>query len=128
MGSGFGRCPTTDFAGDLLALANEADVKGFPLIRILSLWYVVLDDTPITNRRERGDAVNRCTRAGFSAFINELRIKEAVRLMSGDRLKNLTMEGIAREAGFNKRSTFYRAFKKATGFSPMDYLGNSGLV
>ena len=29
-----------DFAGDLLALANEADVKGFPLMRILSLWYV----------------------------------------------------------------------------------------
>jgi len=29
-----------DFVGDLLALANEADVKGFPLISILSLWYV----------------------------------------------------------------------------------------
>jgi len=54
------------------------------------------------NRTYISQAVNRSTRAGFSAFINELRIKEAVRLMSGDSLKNLTMEGIAREAGFNK--------------------------
>jgi len=30
----------TDFAADLLALSAEAVAKGFPLIRIWTLWYV----------------------------------------------------------------------------------------
>ena len=77
------------------------------------------------NRKYLSYAVNRCTGDNFSAFINEFRVKEAVRLMTDkSKMRNLSIEGIALEAGFNDRKTFYRVFKKSTGFSPADYREN----
>ena len=60
-------------------------------------------------------AVNRCTGGNFTSFINEYRVKEAVRLMSNT---HLSIKEIAYKAGFNDRISFYRVFKKLTGFSP----------
>jgi len=74
------------------------------------------------NRKYLSYAINRCTGYNFSTFINEFRVKEAVRIMTDINLShNLSIDGIASEAGFNNRTTLYRAFKKATGFSPSDY-------
>jgi AraC-like DNA-binding protein len=76
------------------------------------------------NRMYLSQAVNRCTGDNFSTFINELRVKEAVRLMSDKNKLNHTIESIALDAGFNERTTFYRVFKKVTGFSPAAFLKN----
>jgi len=76
------------------------------------------------NRTYLSQAVNRCAGNNFSTYINEFRIKEAVRLMSNPKWKNISIEGIALDSGFNDRSTFYRVFKKTTGFSPTDFRNN----
>ena len=74
-----------------------------------------------TNQKYLSQAVNNCTGDNFIAYINEYRIKEAVRLMSDTSKKHLSVERIAIAVGFSDRITFYRAFKKQTGFSPADF-------
>ena len=54
----------------------------------------------------------------FFEFINSWRIKEAMPLVArGD----ATILAIAYEVGFNSRSAFYSAFKRATGQTPTSY-------
>lgn len=55
-----------------------------------------------------------------SDYLNHLRVEYAVRLMHEK--PNLSMDGIGKEAGFNSRSTFYRAFFKEFGMTPAQYL------
>ena len=52
----------------------------------------------------------------FNAFINEYRVKEAIRLFSEH--PEMEMEDVLERSGFNSRTTFYNAFKEATGMSP----------
>ncbi len=78
------------------------------------------------NRNYVSGAINRCTGMNFNNYINEMRVKEAVRLLSRGASRTLSIDGVALEAGFNDRTTFYRAFKKATGLSPTAFLRNRG--
>ncbi|MBX2817177.1 MAG: helix-turn-helix domain-containing protein [Saprospiraceae bacterium] len=55
----------------------------------------------------------------FSALVNEHRIKDACAMIKTD--SNLTLEAIGYECGFNSRSTFYAAFRKAIGTTPAKY-------
>ena len=75
------------------------------------------------NRVYLSRAVNRCTGKNFTTYMNELRIKEAIRIMS-DNNAGLSLEGIGFETGFNDRKTFYTAFKKITGLSPSKFSSN----
>ena len=75
------------------------------------------------NRTYLSRAINHCTGNNFNVYINEYRIKEAVRLMSDDSEK-FSLEGFAYEVGFNDRKTFYVAFKKFTGLSPSVFRSN----
>ena len=71
-------------------------------------------------------AINRCTRNNFNTFVNEYRIKEAVRLLSNKQFTtNFNMDGIAFELGFTDRKIFYRVFKKMTGLSPTEFINNA---
>ncbi|MDL2305945.1 helix-turn-helix domain-containing protein, partial [Bacteroides sp. OttesenSCG-928-D19] len=63
-------------------------------------------------------ALNRCTGKNINTYINEYRIKEAIRIMSDPGYRTLTLDAIADEAGFNDRQNFHRVFKKKTGLSP----------
>ena len=36
--------------------------------------------------------------------------------------QQLTLEGIAKLAGFNSRTTFFNAIKKATGLTPSEFM------
>lgn len=76
------------------------------------------------NRYYLSGALNRCTGINFSTYVNEQRIKEAVRLMSDPANANLTVDAIAFDAGFNDRKNFYRVFKKVTGLSPTQFRRN----
>ena len=75
------------------------------------------------NRNYLSHAVNCCTGKSFTTYMNELRIKEAILLLS-DSKAIFTLEGIALETGFNDRKTFYTAFKKITGLSPSEFRDN----
>jgi AraC-like DNA-binding protein len=68
--------------------------------------------------------ISHCRKINFKTFINEYRVKEAMLLLSDSKKKNLSIEGIACEAGFTDRYNFYRIFKKHTGHSPVDFRKN----
>ncbi|NQX43336.1 Helix-turn-helix domain-containing protein [Pedobacter steynii] len=59
----------------------------------------------------------------FTTFVNEFRINEACRIISTDH--RLTLESIGYEVGFNSKSTFFAAFKKITGTTPLSYQQNT---
>jgi len=56
---------------------------------------------------------------GFTLFVNEYRIEEACKMLSTT--KNLTIEAISDEVGFNSKSTFFTTFKKLKGMTPAMY-------
>jgi AraC-like DNA-binding protein len=58
----------------------------------------------------------------FNDFINRYRVQYITQNMNDPKWPNLTLEGIAREAGFNSRTTFFNAIKKFTGLTPSDFL------
>ncbi len=55
----------------------------------------------------------------FTSYINELRIKKAKTLLITN--KNLTIEGIGYESGFNSKSSFFTHFKKITNQTPSEF-------
>jgi len=76
------------------------------------------------NRSQLSYIVNNFTGKNFNIYVNEYRIKEAVRLLSSPKADNFSLEGIALESGFKNRKTFYEAFKKTTGLSPSVFKNN----
>lgn len=76
------------------------------------------------NRNAISKAVNSTLQKNFSAFINDYRIREAIRLLSDPANDTLTTDAIATDAGFNSRETFYRAFKARTGITPTQFRKN----
>lgn len=63
-------------------------------------------------------AINSYLKMNFNAYINELRINEAIRIISNNELPNYTLEGISETVGFKNRTSFITAFKKHTGVTP----------
>ncbi len=55
----------------------------------------------------------------FNSFVNDYRVKEAMRLLENDQHSNALHIGM--EVGFNSKSTFYSAFKNITGKTPLEY-------
>lgn len=66
-------------------------------------------------------AINDCFNKNFRDFINEFRVNEFIDKMNTDKAKKRTFLYLAHEVGFNSKSTFNLAFKKATGLSPREY-------
>ncbi|MCD0470270.1 AraC family transcriptional regulator [Flavobacterium sp. JAS] len=55
----------------------------------------------------------------FTSFINEFRINEACKIIKSS--DKFTLESIGYDVGFNSKSTFFAAFKKHTGKTPLNY-------
>jgi len=64
--------------------------------------------------------INDELNTSFSFFVNEYRIKQSQKLLE-DKSQHLNMFGIARESGFNNKTTFSLAFKRHTGLTPSSY-------
>jgi AraC-like DNA-binding protein len=71
--------------------------------------------------RDVSIAINKHYNKNFNTYINEFRVKKAQELLKTDILTNLSIEGLSREVGFHSKASFYTAFKKATGTTPMNY-------
>ena len=70
--------------------------------------------------------LNKNIGKNFNEFINHYRI-EAFKSISGDREnKNLTIEGLAYESGFNSKTVFNTYFKRETGLTPRQFLNQQG--
>ncbi|MBS7256432.1 helix-turn-helix domain-containing protein [Flavobacterium branchiicola] len=55
----------------------------------------------------------------FTSFVNEFRINEACKIIAST--DKLTLESVGYDVGFNSKSTFFAAFKKHTGTTPLNY-------
>jgi AraC-like DNA-binding protein len=63
----------------------------------------------------------------FKDYLNDLRVKEACRMMSSPGHDQHTLDQILTMSGFNSKASFYSAFRKFTGMSPAAFrsLANS---
>lgn len=77
------------------------------------------------HRNALSRAVNRTTDGNFSQYINTLRIKEAIRIISGTKHNELYIDELYEQVGFSNRSSFYRVFKQFTGLSPIEFQKNA---
>ena len=63
--------------------------------------------------------INEKQGKSFSTYINEFRIEKAKEFLLTK--SNYTIESIGYESGFNSKSSFFTAFKKLTGQTPLEY-------
>ncbi|HVX50144.1 MAG TPA: ABC transporter permease, partial [Chitinophagaceae bacterium] len=70
---------------------------------------------------ELSKVINTVFKKGFNDFINEYRVRDAMTKMQDSAYDNMTLLGIAYEAGFNSKATFIRAFRQVTGKNPAEY-------
>lgn len=68
--------------------------------------------------RELSRVINTEGQQNFNDFLNDFRIYHFKNLLQND---ELSIEGMAYEAGFKSKTSFYRAFKKSTGQTPLQY-------
>ena len=65
--------------------------------------------------------INKYSKTNFYQFINQFRIEEFKNLIKTPKAQQLSMVGLAHEAGFSSKSTFYTAFKAIEGITPKEY-------
>lgn len=97
---------------------------------------LMLDKKPYLNRKllkaeladllgvsspELARLLNEGIGMNFFEYVNYFRIKEFVALAKTARARELTLFGLAQEAGFNSKTTFNKAFRELMGTSPRAY-------
>nr|WP_246615772.1 helix-turn-helix domain-containing protein [Aquimarina litoralis] len=65
--------------------------------------------------------INEYLHKNFNHYINDWRIEEVKKRLNNEEYDKFKMLTIAFDCGFNSKSTFNLAFKKATGLSPSEY-------
>ncbi|MEO3402868.1 ABC transporter permease [Mucilaginibacter sp. CAU 1740] len=65
--------------------------------------------------------INSVHKKSFNDFINEYRVADISKKMQDPAFDQLTLQGIAYDAGFNSPRTFHRVFKQLTGKTPAEY-------
>jgi len=61
------------------------------------------------------------TQTNFYQLINSFRVAEFKKLTQSPKAAQLSLLGLAHEAGFSSKSTFYSSFKKLEGMTPKQY-------
>lgn len=74
-----------------------------------------------TNRTYLSSAINTHYGIHFKKWVNELRIKEAIVLLTDPAQEIYSIESIADQVGFASISSFNDNFKKVTGFTPSSF-------
>ncbi|MCJ7932934.1 MAG: helix-turn-helix domain-containing protein [Chryseobacterium sp.] len=67
-------------------------------------------------------AINAKFRVNFRSWVNHYRVEEVKKRLNDPAHKHLSLTGIAFDCGFNSEASFYRIFRKHTGYSPKTYL------
>lgn len=74
-----------------------------------------------TNVHYISAAIREHYHTNFTTFVNQLRIKEAISLMTSSHSDALSIEEIGYLVGFTHRQTFHAVFLKHTGMTPRAY-------
>lgn len=73
------------------------------------------------SKKELSRLINQQGNCNFYQFINQFRVNEFKKLLQSPKAAQLSLLGLAQEAGFGSKSTFYSAFKAIEGMSPKQY-------
>ncbi|MCT4589384.1 MAG: helix-turn-helix domain-containing protein [Carboxylicivirga sp.] len=73
------------------------------------------------NEKEVSRLINQQENCNFYQFINRYRVEQFKKLLVSERATQLSFMGLAYEAGFNSKSTFYSAFKAIEGITPKQF-------
>ncbi|WP_433835765.1 helix-turn-helix domain-containing protein [Flavobacterium anhuiense] len=65
--------------------------------------------------------VNTITEDNFANYINNYRIEAVKEMILNSEYENYSLLAMGLESGFTSKTTFYKAFKKATGQTPNEY-------
>lgn len=71
--------------------------------------------------KELSRLINVYHKRNFYQFINEFRVEAFKSLLQSSKAKQMSILGLAQEAGFSSKSTFYSAFKTLEGMTPTEY-------
>ena len=78
-----------------------------------------------TNPSVISKVINQGFQLNFNDFVNNYRIEAVKEKLKAGEQKTQTIVGIAYDCGFKSKATFNRAFKKATGVSPKEWIENT---
>ncbi len=74
-----------------------------------------------TNTRYVSIVLNTRFHANYNTFVNRLRIDFARSVLTDKRYEDLRMEDVVVLSGFSNRQSFYTAFNRFVGMSPIEY-------
>jgi AraC-like DNA-binding protein len=75
-----------------------------------------------THSKKISQVINQGFNMNFNDFVNHYRIKALLQKIEEGEHNIQTLLSLAFECGFNSKSTFNRAFKRATSLSPKEYI------
>lgn len=75
-----------------------------------------------TNTKYLSQVVNVHFGGNLQVFLNHYRVEEAKSRLLDEELSGLTLYGVAMQCGFRNKSTFYKAFRHATGLTPLEFV------
>ena len=78
-----------------------------------------------TNPSTLSKIVNNYSKNSFSDFINMFRVTYAKNILLNKKFDAYTIISIGLECGFNSKSTFYTAFKRFSGETPVNFRKNN---
>ncbi|MBD5356936.1 MAG: helix-turn-helix transcriptional regulator [Bacteroides sp.] len=68
------------------------------------------------------NAINAISGKNFNVMLGEYRIREACRILSDpEKVKAMSMEGVAESVGYRSRTYFSKVFKDVTGLTPSQF-------
>lgn len=110
----------------LLQQQTPEDIASYPFIPYINEHFnnaelsltEVAKETGIS-QRTISDAISENFHCNFKTYINQIRIREAQKLL---REENLNMSEIAYKVGFNSPANFNRVFKSLLGCSPTEFI------
>ena len=87
-----------------------------------NLTLTQLSEAASIPKHQISQAINSCYSGNFFDLINDYRVEAFKQMANQPDKKHLSLLGIAQEAGFNSKASFYSVFKKKTGMTPSEYL------
>ncbi len=75
-----------------------------------------------TNRQYLSQVINERSGENFYHFINKFRIREFIDQLENDASRNISIEGMACNAGFKSKTSFYSTFKRVKGCTPKTFM------
>ncbi|MEX0778735.1 MAG: helix-turn-helix domain-containing protein [Balneolales bacterium] len=77
-----------------------------------------------TNNKYISTTINKMAGVSFNRFINEYRIKDAIKKLTDPACQGLPIKVIIEQVGFGNEISFYRNFKAITSITPSQYKPN----